>query len=474
LASTVNSDAIPTTGDLLADKYRIERVLGEGGMGIVLAAMHLALDERVAIKFLLPDLTKDPSLVARFLREGRASIKIRSEHVVRVLDVATLPGGTPYMVMEYLEGTNLEDLVQNQGRLPVQTAVDYVMQAIEAIAEAHALGMVHRDLKPANLFLVHRADGSACVKVLDFGITKVVDPKGGSASLGMTKTSAVMGSPRYMSPEQMRSTRGVDVRTDIWALGIILHELLAGVPPFDGNTMPELLAAILQDTPRPLTQTRADVPPALERVAAKCLEKDPEARFADVGELTQALSPFGSLSARASAERVWRVLRMRTGLGMNTSPDGAPTGQPAMGSSTTGNAWGATGKPARSPALAVVLGIGALVVLSVGVLAIVLVLRGSPPSPGAPPGVAALPPPPVTAIATTAQAPAVTLEPPPAATAIASAAAPQPPSPAATAPTPGPAKPRTAPSAGNATSRTPVAPAKPGGAGGSTLFDGRK
>jgi serine/threonine-protein kinase len=334
--------------------------------------------------------------------------------------------------------------------------------------------MVHRDLKPANLFLVHRADGSACVKVLDFGITKVVDPNGGGASLGMTKTSAVMGSPRYMSPEQMRSTRGVDARTDIWALGIILHELLAGVPPFDGNTMPELLAAILQDTPRPLTQTRPDVPPAIEQVAAKCLEKDPAARFADVGELSQALSPFGSVSARASAERVWRVLRMRSGLGANTSPEGVMAGPPAMGTSTTGNAWGATGKPARSPALAVVLGICALVGLSLGVLAIVLVFRSSHPPAGAPAAVAAAPPPAVTAIAATPQTPPVTLEPAAAAT-TAAAVAPPPASLAATTPTPSVAKPpRPGPGTGNVVSRTPAAPAKPAGAGGSTLFDGRK
>src|SRR5580698_5099674 len=170
-----NADLIPAIDDVLADKYRIERELGRGGMGIVVSATHIQLEERVAIKFLIPELAHDPALVARFLREGRSAIKIRSEHVVRVLDVGTLPGGTPYMVMEYLEGKNFEELLEDQGRVPVELAIDHLLQATEALAEAHALGMIHRDLKPANLFLAHRADGSPCVKILDFGITKVID-----------------------------------------------------------------------------------------------------------------------------------------------------------------------------------------------------------------------------------------------------------------------------------------------------------
>src|ERR1019366_4406212 len=314
VSDMANADLIPAVGEVLADKYRIERVLGQGGMGIVFAAMHLNLDERVAIKFLLPELSSDPALVARFLREGRAAIKIRSEHVVKVLDVATMPGGTPYMVMEYLHGRNFEELLEEQGRLPFELAVDHVLQATEALAEAHALGMVHRDLKPANLFLAHRVDGSPCVKVLDFGITKVVDPN--NASFDATSANVVMGSPRYMSPEQMRSTRAIDARADIWALGVILQELITGVAPFDGTTIPDLLAAILQDPPPPLRQLRPDAPEGLERVIGKCLEKEPSARYADVAELTEALAPFGTASARLSADRVSRVIRPRA---VNTS-----------------------------------------------------------------------------------------------------------------------------------------------------------
>jgi serine/threonine-protein kinase len=315
------ADAIPLAGEVLAGKYRIERELGRGGMGVVMAAHHQHLDEAVAIKFLLPELSQDPNLVSRFLREGRASIKIRSEHVVRVLDVATLPGGTPYMVMEYLDGTDLERLIERAGPLPVKTAVGYVLQAIEALAEAHALGLVHRDLKPANLFLVHRRDGSECIKVLDFGITKATNAEAGS-SLGMTTTQGLVGSPRYMSPEQMRPTRAIDVRADIWALGVVLHELLVGTTPFGGSTMTELLATILQDPAPPLRRIRPEVPAELERVVLCCLEKDPSNRPQNVAELARSLASFGPVEAGASAERVSRVLKVGAGASSPTQANG--------------------------------------------------------------------------------------------------------------------------------------------------------
>jgi eukaryotic-like serine/threonine-protein kinase len=377
-----NADRIPVVDDVLADKYRIERELGRGGMGIVLSAMHLQLEERVAIKFLLPELAHDPAIVARFLREGRAAIKIRSEHVVRVRDVATLPGGTPYLVMEYLQGKNFEELLEEQGRLPAELAVDHLLQATEALAEAHALGMVHRDLKPANLFLAHRADGSPCVKVLDFGITKVTDSKD-AVNLDSTKASIVMGSPRYMSPEQMRSLRTIDARSDIWGLGVILHELITGVAPFDGTTMPDLLAAILQDPPPPLRQHRPDAPHGLEAIVARCLEKDPAARYADVAELTQALAPFGSPSARVSAERVSRVIRPRgseTSAAVSIARTTIPTiaelrPEPASSAGTvtvsaTANAWGATGVPTRSKVRTIGLAAGALLFATTLMMAI--------------------------------------------------------------------------------------------------------
>jgi serine/threonine-protein kinase len=370
----VGTDVIPVAGEVLAGKYRIDRELGRGGMGVVLAAHHLHLDEAVAIKFLLPELSQDANLVARFLREGRASIKIRSEHVVRVLDVATMPGGSPYMVMEYLDGTDLEGLIERTGPLPVRTAVAYVLQAIEAIAEAHSLGLVHRDLKPANLFLVHRRDGSECVKVLDFGITKVVSPDAGS-NLGLTSTQSLMGSPRYMSPEQMRPTRPIDARSDVWALGVVLYELLAGVPPFTAQTMTELLASILQDSPPPLTGLRPEVPLELERTIRRCLEKDPAGRPENVAELARALVPYGPPEAGASADRASRVLKVSPP-SRPSLPDAAPgprTSSPRLArteaatlGAATGSAWGNVEEPQGKSRRALFLagGIGAFALVA--------------------------------------------------------------------------------------------------------------
>lgn len=396
-------------GEILAGKYRIEQVLGQGGMGVVVAARHLHLDEYVAIKFLLPDALRSEEAVARFAREARAAVKIKSEHVARVTDVGTLESGSPYMVMEYLDGRDLGMIVQESGALPVELAVDHVLQACEAIAEAHSLGIIHRDLKPANLFLVHRADGSPCVKVLDFGISKLT--KGGSTGpdLSMTKTTAVMGSPLYMSPEQMASSRNVDPRSDIWALGAILHELLSGQVPFMADTMPQLCAMILQSPPPALRSLRSDIPEGLEAAILRCLEKDPGARFGNVAELCVALVPFGSRSSRLSTERVSRLL---SAAGFATADPGsiassAPQRPPGE---ETQAAWGKTRPPrrARGPFIAaaialLVVGVGAASLIAVGSRA-----GGSPdpsptqlaePEPPAPPAapVAARPPEPKTA-----------------------------------------------------------------------------
>jgi serine/threonine-protein kinase len=291
---------VPKPGEILAGKYVVERTLGEGGMGFVLAAMHRHLDQRVAIKCLLPELADDPEIVTRFLREGQAATKIRSEHVVRVLDVGTLDSGAPFLVMEYLEGRDLAHLLEAGGPLPIQRAIDYVLQALEAIAEAHALGMVHRDLKPANLFESHRADGTPVIKVLDFGISKVTTPGGMNAAV--TRTQTTMGSPQYMPPEQMRSTRDVDARADIWAFGIVLFELIAGVPAFKGQSMAELCAQILQDPTPSLVELRLGVSAGLDRVVQRCLEKDPKRRYANVGELAIALAEFASTEGRVRHE----------------------------------------------------------------------------------------------------------------------------------------------------------------------------
>jgi serine/threonine protein kinase len=325
-------------GDIIDEKYRVERILGMGGMGVVVAAMHVELEQRVALKFLLPQAASHPDVAARFAREARAAAKIRCEHVARVIDVSKLPDGAPYMVMEYMDGEDLEHVLARCGPMPVDMATSYVLQATEAIAEAHALGIVHRDLKPANLFLANRPNGDPIVKVLDFGISKSTLS---SSQAQLTKTSSIMGSPLYMSPEQMTSAKSVDTRSDIWALGVVLYELLTRSTPFPAETMPELVAAILQRTQDPVRNARPDVPPQLEAIINRCLEKNPAGRFPNVAELAVALAPFGRYGSDVSVQRITHVLT-RAGVTMSNVMPGAPA-MAGMGSG------GGTGQPHGSP-----------------------------------------------------------------------------------------------------------------------------
>ena len=293
-------------GQPLAGKYRIERVLGQGGMGVVVAAHHIHLDEVVAIKFLLPEALDNTEAVARFEREARAAVRIKSEHVARVTDVGRLESGAPYMVMELLQGRDLDVLLREGGPLSLAEVTDYLLQAGEAIAEAHGLGIVHRDLKPANLFLTKRPDGSPCIKVLDFGISKLTNASS-TRDQGMTKTTAVMGSPFYMSPEHLLSSRDVDMRTDIWALGVICFELLTGKLPFQAETLPQLCMAISLRPATPLRSFRPELPAEVEAIILRCLNKDPGQRFANVAEFAAALVQFAPAHARLSAERIQRL-----------------------------------------------------------------------------------------------------------------------------------------------------------------------
>jgi eukaryotic-like serine/threonine-protein kinase len=321
----------PQVGDVLGGKFRVERVLGSGGMGVVVAAFHLQLEQRVALKLLQADAAKQPEVVTRFAREARAAARIQSEHVARVLDVGSLDTGEPYMVMEYLEGEDLEAELRAKGPLPVVETVGWVLQACEAIAQAHALGIVHRDLKPANLFLAERADGTRTMKVLDFGISKVLVDGAQVADASLTRTSAVMGSPMYMSPEQLRSARDVDARADIWALGVTAYELLCGKGPFSTGTVPEVCAAILKDAPEPPRALRKDLPEGLQAVVLRCLEKDVARRFGNIAELALALLSYGPPGSEVSIERISRVLqkgaRSLRGAALPT-PDGVPPSEP--------------------------------------------------------------------------------------------------------------------------------------------------
>ncbi len=340
-------------GDLLAGKYRIEKILGAGGMGIVVAAQHVQLDEKVAIKFLLPEALSNAEAVARFAREARAAVKIKSEHVARVIDVGTLDTGAAYMVMEYLEGGDLSAWLKQRGPLPIEQAVEFILQACEAIADAHGLGIVHRDLKPSNLFCIRRSDGVLSIKVLDFGISKVATMGPTGPEMSMTKTTVIMGSPLYMSPEQMQSSRNVDARTDIWSVGVILYELLTGKVPFEGDTLSEVCVKAAMQPPPPIRDRRPDVPLALEVVILKCLEKSRENRYRNVAELALGLAPFGPKRSRASVERISGIIQA-AGLSMSAlalppssraEPDSGPQDgtQAAWGQTKSGNKWGRSG-----------------------------------------------------------------------------------------------------------------------------------
>jgi serine/threonine protein kinase len=287
-------------GDVLAGKYRIDRIIGAGGMGVVVAAEHVQLRQIVAIKFVHPDALGSSEALERFLREARAVVRLRSEHVARVIDVGALANGTPFMVMEFLCGSTLGTLVDEQSPLPIADVVHYVIQACEALAEAHSLGIVHRDLKPENLFLTHSVSGAPLVKVLDFGVSKM-ESAGGTR--GLTKTAALVGSPLYMAPEQMRSARAATARSDIWALGVVLYDLLSHSLPFDAESMPELCLKVTLEAPFPLRARRADVPPALEAVIMRCLDKDPMRRYATAADLAGALAQFAPPEASGAVER---------------------------------------------------------------------------------------------------------------------------------------------------------------------------
>ena len=311
---------IPAIGELVNGKYRVEGMAGVGGMGIVLSAKHEELGHRVAIKVLASDEETNSDAVERFLREGRVVASLQSDHVVRIYDIGKLESGVPYMVMELLRGQDLSTYLSTSGVIAPEQAVDWILQAISAIGEAHDCGIIHRDLKPANLFLTQRSDGTDCVKVLDFGISKriaVADPAQYQGSL--TTTRQVVGSPAYMSPEQVRNARDIDHRVDIWALGMTLYELLTGRTAFDADTFPAVCAAIVTDTPPPPRAFETAIPQRLEQIVLKCLEKDPTKRFASVTALANELRPFGSPIAASTARAIPTVPNSAAASGADSS-----------------------------------------------------------------------------------------------------------------------------------------------------------
>ena len=328
------SDPKLQPGVRIGGKYRVVRVIAQGGMGSISLCQHEELEQRVAVKTLLPELLDDEDARARFVREARAAAKIQSQNVARVTDVGTDPEIGPYMVMEYLEGSNLDQILALRGRLPVSEVVDWVLEAIDAIAEAHSLGIVHRDLKPSNLFLADRSDGKRVVKVLDFGISKVA-PSSGSSHV-LTGTTTVVGSPAYMAPEQLKESRSVDPRADVWSLGVVLYELLAGVPPFKGDSLALLFVEVLERDPKDVTTHRADIPPALGAAIMRCLRKDLDQRMPQVADLARDIAPFGTGRAAGTVGRARSLLVDTMRRNGSTAPLGsrspAPPQQPVTAS----------------------------------------------------------------------------------------------------------------------------------------------
>lgn len=373
--------SVVAVGDVIHGKYKVERVIGEGGMGLVVAAKHLTLDRSVALKVLNQKSQESPEALERFTREARAAARIQSEHVGRVLDVDSIPGGAPFIVMELLEGNDLAEEVRQNQRVPVDRAVTFLLQACEAIAEAHASGIVHRDLKPANLFLSKSASGNVSVKVLDFGISKITRAAEGSitANKALTNPTSMLGSPLYMSPEQMKASTEVDARTDIWSLGVILYELLSGRSPFDANTIPMICAAVLSQHPPSIASVLQQtgvvteaIPEGIERIVVRCLQKDPENRYRDVAHLVRALSAFAPEQGKITIERISK-LKDEQGMPAASPASMFPPSSSREGSLTI-TSWGA--RPVPSPArrflpLAVAFG----VVGAIGVAALVMVLR---------------------------------------------------------------------------------------------------
>ncbi|HEU4734648.1 MAG TPA: protein kinase [Kofleriaceae bacterium] len=301
-------------GTVLLGKYRIDEIIGTGGMGNVVRASHLYLHQPVAIKILLPQMAESDSTKQRFLREAQATVRLKSEHIARVMDVGTVEG-VPFMVMEFLEGNDLNQILRHHGPQIPAIVVDLMLQACEGIAEAHALGIVHRDIKPSNFFITRRPDGSMLLKILDFGISKT--PVGYDE---LTGTQTVIGTPTYMAPEQMKSGKSADPRSDIWSIGVVMYQLITGYPPFSGESYADLVIKVGFEAPAPI---QVPLPAGLADVILRCLEKDPNVRHQDVGELARMLAPFATdpVSAAQSAGRAVRILQHRGApLGTHGSP----------------------------------------------------------------------------------------------------------------------------------------------------------
>ena len=333
-------------------KYRVIGNIGLGGMGVVVAAEHLTLHSKVAVKFMLPQLVAHQSIVQRFVNEARAASRIQNEHVARVLDVGSMTGeglpegGVPYMVMEFLHGRDLSMHVRAGKRFSVVEAVDIVAQASQALAEAHKEGIIHRDIKPANLFLAE-FEGRTVVKVLDFGISKILDEE--PQEMNLTKTTTVLGSGLYMSPEQMRSAKSVDFRTDVYSLGVCVFELLTGTQPFTAETFSELVVKVNIDPPTPLRQYRPDIPEVFAAALEKAYARKPIDRYPSIQAMVAALGVFAAPHSAAALRNVQAIAlaeNRASGLPPAPTPPGATLSGPHPLAGTAGAMTASSGSDA--------------------------------------------------------------------------------------------------------------------------------
>lgn len=293
-------------GQVLAGKYRAERVLGAGAMGVVVKVTRLGTDDVFALKFLRPSVARGGVAAKRFLREAAAAGRIQSPHVVGISDVGELESGAPYLVMEYLHGATLEHLLAGDRRLKLEQACDYALQIAEGLASAHAMGVLHRDIKPANLYVCRGTDGSELLKIVDFGVSKILaDEKDGQQ---LTGPQTSLGSPLFMAPEQMRSARTVDFRADQWSVGAVLYRMVTGHLPFDGKSLPQVCVQVLQGDFMPVADRCPDLPKELGRAVERCLKVPPNERFADIADLACAIAPFAGHAGRDRADRCRRIL----------------------------------------------------------------------------------------------------------------------------------------------------------------------
>ena len=290
----------PLVGQTLAGKYRIEKLIKTGGMGSVYRGKHVLMDKTVAIKVLRPSLAGDDAVVARFSREAKAASKISHPHAVNVTDFGEAEDGVVFLVMEYLDGRTLKEIINKEGPLALDRVIEIVRQVAGALDVAHSQGVVHRDLKSENIMLVHH-DGDEWAKVLDFGIAKIRQPEG-AHDTEITQANLVVGTPQYMSPEQCSQSGGLDARSDIYSLGVILYEMLAGRVPFAGDSATAIMMKQVQDSPPSILSSRSDLPAAVDGVIKRALAKQPIDRFQSAGELAAALSAAESDESSAPAQ----------------------------------------------------------------------------------------------------------------------------------------------------------------------------